>query len=409
MPKKMKNALKILLLTSIFCLNIKAQMGCTDSYATNYNAAATINNGSCIYNSVSVTPTNSTVLSNVINETSGLIEWENFLYTHNDNTDTSLYKINKTTGGIVQSIVINGITNVDWEEIAQDENFIYIGDFGNNVSGNRTNLKIYKISKSTLTTTPIIETINFTYSNQTDFTAQTANNTNFDCEAFIVTDTEILLFTKQWVTNQTSIYSLPKNTGTHIANLITTLNVSGLLTGATLKKDIRLIALSGYDSTLKPFIYLIYDYYGTNFALANKRKIEITLPFHQVEGISTTNGTDYFITNESFIQSPFINNPQKLHTLNISNFINNYINSLSNKNFINEKTIITTFPNPTTGEIYFDLTDIINKTYQIRNINGQVIQSDIFRENKINIANFETGVYLLSIENNPNIIKIMKK
>jgi len=404
----MQKFTQLILFISIFSINSKAQNGCTDTYAINYNSAATINNGSCVYTSANVTPSNSVLLNSQIAETSGLIEWDNFLYTHNDNTDTSLYKLNKITGEIVQPITLNTI-NIDWEEIAQDENYIYIGDFGNNANGNRTNLKIYKISKSNLSSNPPFETINFSYSNQTDFTPQGANNTNFDCEAFIITDTEILLFTKQWVANQTSIYSLPKTPGTHIANLLTSINVAGLITGAAQRKDVRLITLTGYSNTLQPFIYLIYDYYGTNFSLANKRKLDLLLPFHQVEGISTLNGKDYFISNESFIQIPFINNPQKLHTINISNYIDNYINSLSNQTFENSKKKINVYPNPTSGEIYFENQNLSNENYQIKNIYGQIILTGTITEKKINISNLQSGIYFISIENSQNTIKIIKK
>ena len=404
----MRYNLKIIFFLYSFYLNTQAQVGCTDTYAINYNSTATVNNGSCIYNLATVIPTNSILLSNQIMETSGLIEYDNFLYTHNDNTDNTIYKINKTTGSIVQSFLLNGVANVDWEEIAQDENFIYIGDFGNNTNGNRTNLKIYKISKTSLNTNPIIETINYSYSNQTDFSSQGSNNTNFDCEAFIVTDTEILLFTKQWIANQTSIYSLPKIAGTHVANLVTTLNVQGLITGATQRKEVRLITLSGYNNMLQPFIYLIYDYNGTNFSAANKRKLEIDLPFHQMEGISTLNGTDYFISNESFVQSPFINNPQKLHSINIYNYISNYITSLSNESFENSKKI-KAFPNPTSGEIYLNNAKVLNKNYKIRNVFGQLMQNDIVENNKINITNLASGVYYLLIDNYENVIKIIKE
>ena len=403
----MRNTLKLIFLM-IISPNCIAQIGCTDTYATNYNMTATTNNGSCIYNYVSVIPLNSVSLSSQLIESSGLIEWNGFLYTHNDNSDTSLYKLNKITGQIVETIALNSIENIDWEEISQDDNYIYIGDFGNNTSGNRTNLKIYKIAKSSLNSTPIIETINFSYANQIDFSVQSANNTNFDCEAFVITNTEILLFTKQWLNNQTSVYSLPKTAGIYSANLLTTINVNGLITGATQKTDSRLIALSGYSSSLQPFIFLLYDFFNTDFNNANKRKIEISLPFHQVEGISTINGKDYYISNESFIQTPFINNPQKLHTLTISNYINDYLNLLTVNSNENSSPNDLIAPNPTSDEIYFNSDNNLNKYYQIFNVFGQLIQSGIINENKINFAKFQNGIYFLKIENNYNFIRVIK-
>jgi hypothetical protein len=402
---------KILLLLILFASNyaIKAQTGCTDPNASNYNVNAIVNNGSCIYNDVSATVNTSIILNQNVLETSGLIDWNNFLYTHNDNTDTAIYKLNKISGAIVQSLPLNTVQNIDWEEISQDENYIFIGDFGNNATGNRTNLKIYKVRKNTLETVPEIETINFNYSNQTDFTAQPPNQTDFDCEAFVVTASEILLFTKQWVSGNTTIYTLPKTSGTHTANYLTTINVAGLITGATLKEDSRLISLCGYSTTLQPFIYLIYDYIGTNFTVANKRKITIPLPYHQIEAIATNNGLDYNLTNESLIQQPIFNIPQKLHQLSLAPYLSNYLNSLSFNTFqlSNENAIL--YPNPSDNEINFSKFDLTNNNYQITDFNGKIVRTGKIYNNKISTADLEKGMYLLKILNSKQAYKIIKK
>lgn len=401
----MKTIILILVLLSIASNPIQAQNGCTDVLAINYNPNATINDGSCLFLDASVSPITTVTLNPTINETSGLVEWNNFLYTHNDNTDTKLYKLNKITGEIVQNFSLSSIQNIDWEEISQDNTSLYLGDFGNNSSGNRANLKIYKIAKNSLTTVPAIETINFTYSNQTDFSSQGANNTDFDCEAFVVTANEILLFTKQWVSNQTSIYSLPKTAGTHVASLLTTLNISGLITGATLKEDKHLIALSGYSNTVQPFIYLIYDYNGTNFTAANKRKITLSLPFHQTEGISTLDGLEYYLTNESLIQLPFVNNPQKLHKLSLAPYVNNY---LSTTNF-NSELQSTIYPNPTDGTVFIEHLNLEAKNYQLIDLYGKIVNSGPLSESKINMEALEKGIYFLKIAETKQVYKIVKK
>lgn len=405
----MKPIIYILFTFYFFSNSLMSQSGCTDVPAINYNINALTNDGSCVYDIVAIDVSSSVNLSPTLNETSGLIEWNNFMYSHNDNTDKNIYKLDKLSGTIIQNLPLNTIQNIDWEEISQDENFIYIGDFGNNTNGNRANLKIYKIDKSTLETIPQIETINFTYSNQTIFTPQGANNTDFDCEAFVVTANEILLFTKQWVSKKTSIYSIPKTVGSHVANLITTINVDGLITGATLKEDSRLIALCGYNTSLQPFVYLIYDFYGLNFTNANKRKLDIKLPFHQIEGISTSNGLEYNLSNESFIQSPFINNPQKLHQLSLSSYLTNYFNFLSSKNFDKTNHKILLFPNPSNGEIQISDFQSANQAYQILDLNGKLMKSGNLNNSIINIQDLEKGIYLLKITNNQQVFKIIKK
>jgi hypothetical protein len=172
--------------------------GCTDPLAKNYDSKAILNNGSCIYETVKLKPEYTVQLSDSIKETSGLIAFDNLLWTHNDDHDKTIYGLD-TLGKIRKKIVLNEVINHDWEEISQDSTHIYIGDFGNNYSGNRSDLKILKIEKkSFFDEKPKIETISFSYSTQTDLSASKPNKTDFDCEAFIVSKDSIYLFTKQW-------------------------------------------------------------------------------------------------------------------------------------------------------------------------------------------------------------------
>ncbi|HRE76314.1 MAG TPA: T9SS C-terminal target domain-containing protein [Flavobacterium sp.] len=296
--------MKFQLLIILFCWitfqnTTSAQSGCTDVLARNYDVNAIENDGSCCYKRLKIKKFNSVILSDTLNETSGLVEWENQLYTHNDDTDLNLYQLDKK-GSITKKIKLNGVKNKDWEELTQDKTHFYLGDFGNNASGNRTDLTIYKIAKDSLFDNPKIEIITFSYPEQTDFTKQKSNTTNFDCEAFIATENELILFTKQWKNKHSAVYRLPKNPGNYSAEYITSLKVKGLITGATFVEEKNLIALCGHNKKLKPFLYLITDLKDFNFEKANQRKIKLKLPFHQIEAISSTNGIDFYITNERF-------------------------------------------------------------------------------------------------------------
>jgi hypothetical protein len=325
-----------LILSLLFCLTLQAQVpGCMDPLSKNYNPQATVNDGSCEYKKAKVKPEFSVKLARGSQETSGLIFWNNNFYTHNDDTVTLLYAVDTITGTIVNAVGIKDVINEDWEEVTQDEEYIYIGDFGNNLDGSRINLHILKVAKASLmegNATP--DSINFTYSDQVFSATSDRDNTDFDCEAMVVTKDSIYLFTKQWNSKRTSLYALPKTPGNHVAQLKATHDVDGLITGATYIDDKSLVVLIGYSKTLKPFFYLLYDFKGHDFFGGNKRKIKIKLPFHQIESITTTNGLDYYITNEFFSAWP-VTVKQKLHKFDLSPYLKSYLeaqNATSGRN-----------------------------------------------------------------------------
>ncbi|MRX41442.1 T9SS C-terminal target domain-containing protein [Flavobacterium sp. LC2016-23] len=295
--------------------------GCTDPLAKNYNPAATLNDGSCQYKSLKIKPEYSIRLSDSLKETSGLIAFNGLLWSHNDDHDTTLYGLD-SLGKIKKKVILNTV-NHDWEEISQDSSHLYVGDFGNNFRGNRVDLHILKIEKkSFLEGVPKMDTISFSYSDQTDFSAQKGNTTNFDCEAFIATRDSIYLFSKQWTSSQTSIYVLPNQPGKQIAQYKETLNTEGLVTGATYLESKKRIVLCGYSKTGKTFLYLLYDFKDHNFLTGNKRKIDLNLPFHQIEGIATRDGLHYYVTNESLVRKPILNVPQQIHYFDLSALLN---------------------------------------------------------------------------------------
>lgn len=317
-----------LFLLIFISLSAEAQLvGCTDALAKNYNPSAIVNDGSCLYANAKIDPVFSVVLSDTLNETSGLVYFENQLWTHNDDTDNNIYALD-TIGKITNRYPLNRLKNTDWEEISQDSAYFYIGNFGNNVNGVRKDLQIIRIEKMSLkSNNPQIDTIAFSYSNQIEFIRNKANTTDFDCEAFIVSKDSIYLFTKEWTNKKTALYVMPKLPGSYTAQFKGALDVNGLITGATYLEEKRLIALCGYSKQLKPFVYLLYDYKNTDFFSGNKRKITLAMPYHQVEGIATENGLLYYISNEHFRIKPIINTLQQLHQLDLSLFLQLYIDT----------------------------------------------------------------------------------
>lgn len=266
-------------------------------------------------------PDNSIILDDKLKETSGLIHWNGRLWTHNDDTDTNLYALDTVTGKNLETYHLDGVVNKDWEEIAQDESYLYIGDFGNNASGNRKDLNILKVEKeSLLRKKPLIENINFVFEDQKDFENNKPNKTNFDCEAFVVVEDSIFLFTKQWKSKQTTIYKLPKQSGEFIAEKKESYKIKGLVTGANYFFEKKVLALCGYTRNGKPFIELFYNFKGNDFFSGSHKKIKIKSRFLQIEAITTKDGKNYYLTNEEFKFGP-IHKSQQMHKLDLSNFL----------------------------------------------------------------------------------------
>ena len=307
-----------------FCYqNLQAQVqGCTDPQATNFTVNATINNGSCVYADQNYTPPFINNLPASLSGWSGMVYWDGFFWGHNDGGSgvrTYLYAVDTTTAAIKKVIKFTGITNVDWEDIGQDSLNFYIGDFGNNASGNRKNLKIYKISKSFVKAAgdtivigiDSIGVINFKYSDQTDFTATGGNKTRYDCEAMFFHRDSLHLFTKNWIGNYSVHYTVPAIPGTWLATRQDSLNTGGyLITGADIGAEDQFI-LSAYNLSLlgASQIILIYGFDSTVFYFntGNKRIIQIpgALQIGQLEAICYINGIRGAMGSERFKQLIF--------------------------------------------------------------------------------------------------------
>ena len=187
-------------------------------------------------------------------EISGMIYNNNHtIYAHNDSGNSpKIFELSLEEQKVLQTISISNAENIDWEDIADDDDFIYVGDFGNNL-GARENLVIYIINKNEVATqdSVVAEIISFSYPEQIDF--MPSNQHNFDCEAMLVFRDELFLFTKNRIDQKTHWYSLPKVAGEYPAQLRGDFDTRGFLTAATISdsKDCLLYTSpSPRDATL---------------------------------------------------------------------------------------------------------------------------------------------------------------
>ena len=397
--------------------------GCTDSLAVNYNPGATVNDGGCVYATTIITADGVGVLDPQLGNTSSLFYWENGYWTNNDYSDSCLYKIDSTNAETVEILCFDGIQYYDMEEITQDSLYLYFGDVGNN-SGSRQNLHILRVRKESILNQIVeIDTIWFSYEDQTDFT-YSPQATDFDCEAFIVTDDSIYLFTKEWVSTQTTIYSIPKTPGTHIARRLETYNVNGLITGAAYVPEYQLVVLCGYDydpvnllSSLHPFVVLLYDYQENRFFSGNKRRLDFDFSSRaQIEAIATRNALDYYITNESTsvpMMDYYIDIPPVLQRLDLREYLLPYLsqfgisdNSDAVSNLSKEKFRI--YPNPATDKLNMDCPqEFIGADYEIINLNGQKVAEGVLKERAVLLNNnMPAGQYVLTVRKNGSLKSI---
>jgi hypothetical protein len=240
-------------------------------------------------------------LPRTINESSGLIKIDGRLWTINDSGgEAKLYQIDEKDGHIVKSLHIKNARNRDWESLAYDENYVYIGDTGNN-RGDRRDLKIYKIPRGDLKNrnSTRAEVIQFSYSDQKDFKSK-PQKSNFDCEAMVANNGKIYLFSKNWGDQQTRLYELSTRAGKQIAKYKSRFNIQSLVTGATLNKELDILLLSSYSTLLNVQIWVFTNYSNDNFFNGASKKLTLPARQAQIEGITFIDNYKAYLSSESF-------------------------------------------------------------------------------------------------------------
>jgi hypothetical protein len=330
-----------------------------------------------------------------VEETSGLLFLDGKIVTHNDRGDTSnLYEIDSLTGNLLRTININNVSNVDWEDLADDETYIYVGDFGNN-NGTRTDLKIHRILKSDFKNNTSIsaEVISFSYEDQTNF--NDSNDHNFDAEAFVIYEDSILIFTKNRGDFKTNVYKIPKTIGNHTGVKVSSANVAGLITGATYNGN---FLLCGYDGDLIPFLIQIsFDRApGDDIFSSGFTKESLTTQLgqgSQVEAITSFKLGKYYISREFFSTSVAGVEFTFLQALYEFTDTRDFVLSTDKNNLENFKV----YPNPTANKLYLNSRKAIKKI-SLFNIVGENILSFNSDQKEINISNFSKGIYILRIQ-----------
>lgn len=205
----------------------------------------------------------SKIQSRKIDEPSALVKSRthtNTYWTHNDSGGKArIFAIDRNGATIpahweneddYKGLSIGDAVNIDWEELATDDNGnLYIGAFGNNANL-RKDLAIYKVREPNpreQNTTRTLQTIPFSYPDQKSFPPKLRN---FDCEAFFCLNDKLYLLTKHRSDSNTKLYRLD-STKSHEVNELTyidTFEIGGMVTAADASPDGSKIAVLTYKS-----------------------------------------------------------------------------------------------------------------------------------------------------------------
>jgi hypothetical protein len=409
MQFRLKNHV-IFLILLLFGFDSGAQTGCTDPQAQNYDVNAITNDGSCLYPTTAYSPQLIANLVPALDENSGLIFSIARIFSINDGGNPPKIQELSQQGDIVRTVHVDSVQNIDWEAISQSDSTVFIGDFGNN-SGNRTNLRILRINKNELQNLDTVQAnkIHFYYSDQVTF-SNTANQHNFDCEAFFFYQDSLHLFTKGWENLCTKHYVLPvNNQDSVVAELRDSLFVDGLITDATIDPTTGRILLLGYKNNgsnfYTSFVYLLFDYAQYQFFSGNKRRIELgnMLTLSQTEGITFESSTSGYISAEKITSSLLTVSP-KLFQFDFTSYFENPTSFVNPTNEFE----IKVYPIPANEFIQIDLPENSNQPeIKIKDfLNRRVSdQSQAVNENEIDIRFLQNGVYFLELNyNNRTVI-----
>jgi len=240
----------------------------------------------------------SSVLSDEMIETSGLDQYDSCFYSFNDSGGEPVVFGFCPENAAVNRIPLPEAQNRDWETMALDNNYLYIGDVGNNF-GSRDTLLIYRynvgILESSAAASPP-QLISLSYNEPV-----TRNERGFishDCEAMFVYGDSLYLFAKDWVTMDTRIYVLPAAPGHYDLSAKQTYHVRALITGADIDPDRREVVLVGYRNFMPVIIRYSFDTNPALIACGGKARIYPRYLGTQVEGVSFDYAGRVWVTSE---------------------------------------------------------------------------------------------------------------
>lgn len=243
------------------------------------------------------------VMPSVVKESSGMvIASPNAIWTHGDSgNENKIFKVD-SNGKLLRTITIANAPNIDWEDMAIDENGdLWICDGGNN-NNTRKDLKIIKIANPELHDSSSVHAqfVFYSFPDQTSFPPP-SNRRNFDVEGIIRYKDSLLLFTKDRsspISGYTKLYRLPIVPGTYVAELLDSFylgnsNQLARVTAADIEVSTGRIALLTLSQ-----IVVFSNYQGSDFFGGDADFYLFKNPTNQVEALAFIDTNKFYMTDE---------------------------------------------------------------------------------------------------------------
>lgn len=340
-------------------------------------------------------------LPDVLVESSGIyVSNPNRIWSHNDSGNTNELFCFDTTGVLLRTLLISNATNVDWEELAvDDQGRLYINDAGNN-RNDRTDLVIYRIPNPETIMEDQVNAlaINFIFEDQYQFPPP-ETNLNFDIEAMIWKDDSLFLFTKNRSMPQTGyskMYGLPAHPGIYTAKLIDSVylgetNQEARVTAADFNPETGELLL-----LTRTKIVSFTNFPGNRFFLGDMAEYYFDTPMGQIEALAFVNNTTLYITEETGRRTPAYLYEVKWQDLNTSAKF--------------QRPNVRLFPNPFTSELIIERHEDRPATLEVWDIHGKLVKQLPVTEQRIALQHLSAGVYFirLSIENESISFRVIK-